>query len=167
MSSSSTEPSPSATPSITPSQCRVLVILDKSYFDLHGEGAVALYKSSIDLAAQYFQNDLEFGLDTTIIVDETNSIIGDNQSQLADYVTIRERLEASTDPALAEYGDFCTHMVVTSRSLTSDSTGIGGGNPCTSSALALVSDENGSLGVNLVRTVTAHEIGHVLGADHV
>jgi hypothetical protein len=81
MSSSSTEPSPSATPSIIPSQCRILVILDKSYFDLHGDGAVALYKSSIDLAAQYFQNDLEFGLDATIIVDETNSIIGDDLLQ--------------------------------------------------------------------------------------
>jgi hypothetical protein len=149
MSSSSTKPSPSATPSTTPAQCRVLVILDKSYSDLHGDGAVALYKSSLDLAAQVFQNDLGFGLDATYIVDETNSILGDDQSQFADYVNIRELLEASTDPELAEYGDFCTHMVVTSRSLTSGSAEIGGGNPCSSSALALVSDEGGSLGVNL------------------
>jgi hypothetical protein len=167
MSSSSTEPSPSATPSTTPGQCRVLVILDKSYFDLHGDGAVALYKSSLDLAAQVFQNDLGFGLDATYIVDETNSILGDDQSQFADYVTIQERLVASTDPALAEYGDFCAHVVVTSRNLTSESTGIGGGDPCTSTALSLVSDEGGKLGVNLVKLVTAHEIGHVLGAAHV
>jgi hypothetical protein len=146
MSSSSTEPSQSATSSTSPAQCRVLVILDKSYSDLHGDGAVALYKSSLDLAAQVFQNDLGFGLDATYIVDETNSILGDDQSQFADYVNI---LEASTDPELAEYGDFCTHMVVTSRSLTSGSAEIGGGNPCSSSALALVSDEGGSLGVNL------------------
>jgi hypothetical protein len=167
MSSYSTAPSPSATPSTAPDQCRVLVILDKSYSVLHGVGAVALYKSSIDLAAQFFQNGLDFGLDATFIVDETNSILGDDQSQFADYVTIQRSLETSTDPALAEYGDFCAHVVVTSRSLTSVTAGIGGGNPCTSTALALVSDEGGRLDVNWLPLVTAHVIGHVLGADFV
>jgi hypothetical protein len=110
---------------------------------------------------------LGFGFDVTYLVDKTNSIIGDDQTKMADFVTLRDRLSASTDPALADYGDFCTHIVVTSRKLTSGSSGVGGGPPCSKSALALVSDVEGTHGKFLIRTTTAHEIGHVFGADHV
>jgi hypothetical protein len=155
------------TPTLSPVKCRVLVILDKSYSDLHGAGAVDLFKWSIDLAEESFEQDLGFGFDVTYLVDKTNSIIGDDQTKMANFVALRDRLSASTDPALADYGDFCTHIVVTSRKLRSGSSGVGGGPPCSKAALALVSDVEGTHGKFLIRTTTAHEIGHVFGADHV
>jgi hypothetical protein len=178
---SSNEPTPSSTvptsaaststeettPTHLPVKCRILVILDKSYSDRHGADAVDLYKSSMDLASPFFEQDLGFGLDVTYLVDKTNSIIGDDQSQMADHGILRDLLASSTNPALVDYGEFCTHIVVTSRKLTSGSSGVGGGPPCSKAALALVSDVEGTHGKFLIRTTTAHEIGHVFGADHV
>jgi hypothetical protein len=115
-------------PTHPPVTCRVLVLIDQSYSILHGgkDAAIENYKSSMDLVSQVFERDLGFGFDVEYIVDETNSIIGDNQSKNADYLPIRKLLDASTDPLLAGVGQYCAHVILTSRYLTSGSSGIGG-----------------------------------------
>jgi hypothetical protein len=153
------------TPTNSPAKCKLLVILDQSYWTKHGEGALALYQSSMDLAIPVFEQEFGFGFDITYIVDKTNTLLADDQSQRINFRAIQSEFSK-----LGKFeSEYCAYLMITSRRIDDDAdpNGSGGGPACSSSAVAIVTDFKSTTGLHLMKMLTWHEIGHVFGANHV
>jgi hypothetical protein len=169
----SSDPAPSSTsegttPTNSPVKCKLLVILDQSYWFKHGEGSLALYQKSMDLAIPVFEQEFGFGFDITYIVDKPNTLLADDQSQRINLLAIQS--EFSKLGSLGKFeSEYCAHLVITSRRIDHDKdpNGRGGGPACSGSAVAIVTDFKSSTGLHMMKMLTWHEIGHVFGAKHV
>jgi hypothetical protein len=104
-----------------PVKCRLLVFMDQSYSITHGgkEGALLENQRSMPWVVTVFGVEaLGVPFDAEYIVDVDN-ILGDDMTGKADFNTIRNLLQASTDPLLAGIngGAYCTPLVMTSREI--------------------------------------------------